>query len=73
MKEFFVRLAKQPATVKKFIVAFVGAVGTAISLGLLPDSFGKWLAVVVSLLSSLGVYGVRNADDTPNGWDENGL
>lgn len=64
MKQFVVRVFKQPKTVVKFFVALVGAVGVAVSLGLVPDDAGKWAAVVVAFLTSLGVYKGANAPDS---------
>lgn len=65
MKQYLVRVFKQPKTVVKYFVALAGAVGVAVSLGLLPDSFGKWMAVLVSFLTSIGVYKGANAPDEP--------
>lgn len=67
MKEFFVRLLSDPATIKKFVVAFVGALGVALSEGLLPDTWGSWITVLVAFLTSIGVYGVPNKEDSPTG------
>lgn len=67
MKEFFTRVFKEPRTVVKFFVALVGAVGVAVSLGLLPESVSKWVAVVVAFLTSLGVYGGANEGDDTGG------
>jgi hypothetical protein len=63
VKEFIYRLRKRPATVRKFFIAFAGAVATAISLGLLSDEVGKWLTVIISFLTTLGVYKVPNDGD----------
>lgn len=72
MKEFFDRLFRHPDTVVKFIVAFVGAVGVAVSLGLLPDTVGKWTAVIIAFLTSLGVYGGNNKTDAESAADRYG-
>jgi hypothetical protein len=63
MKELWNRLVNDPATVRKAIVAFLGAVLTAVALGLLPALVGDWTAVVVSFLTALGVYVTPNAKD----------
>lgn len=49
------------APYRKLIAALVGAVASAVSLGLLPDTIGQWLAVVVAFLTAAGVYAVPNA------------
>ena len=61
MKEMINRLVHDPATVRKFIVALLGAIVVAVSLGLLPAAVGDWVAVVTAFLTSLGVYGIHNA------------
>lgn len=66
MREFFQRVLGDPATVRKFVVAFVGAVGVAISQGLLPEAVTSWFTVVVAFLTALGVYAVPNAKDPIN-------
>jgi hypothetical protein len=49
---------------QKFVVSAVGAIGVAVSLGLLPDSVGQWLAVAVAFLTSYGVYRIPNTPQT---------
>lgn len=66
MREFFQRVLGDPATVRKFVVALVGAVGVAISQGLLPEAVTSWFTVVVAFLTALGVYAVPNAKDPVN-------
>ena len=44
----------------KLIVALVGAIGVAVSQGLLPDEVNSWLTVVVAFLTAAGVYAVPN-------------
>jgi hypothetical protein len=44
----------------KLIAALVGAVTTAIAVGVAPAETGNYLAVVVSFLTALGVYVVPN-------------
>jgi hypothetical protein len=63
MKEFVARLLSDPKTVRKFVVAFVGAVAVAVSLGVLDKSWSNWLAIVISFLTSLGVYAAPNSED----------
>ena len=65
MREFVTRLFSDPATVRKFVVAFVGAVAIAISEGLLPNTWSGWVTVISGFLTSLGVYGIPNKDDSP--------
>lgn len=55
---------------RKLVVSVVGAVGVAVSLGLLPDSVGKWLAVAVAALTSLGVYSAPNDPGILVEWDD---
>ena len=50
------------AAYRKLIVALVGAVGVAVSQGLLPDEVGAWLTVVVAFLTAYGVYQVPNEE-----------
>lgn len=47
--------------VRKFITALIGAALTALSLGLIPDAAGSWIAVVVTFATAYGVYKVPNA------------
>lgn len=42
--------------VQKFIAALVGAIGIAISEGLIPDSVNSYVTVGVAFLAALGVY-----------------
>lgn len=65
MREFITRLTSDPSTVRKFVIAFVGALTVALAEGLVPESWGSWLTVVVSFLTAIGVYGVPNASDKP--------
>lgn len=60
MKTLIYLLMHDPAAVRKTIAALLGAVGVAIAVGLLPTGIGAWLAVAVSLASSMGVYAVHN-------------
>lgn len=46
--------------IRKLVAAIIGAVGEAISLGLLPDPASKYLAVAVAFLTAVGVYMVPN-------------
>lgn len=63
MKEFFDRLFNDPATVRKFLVAFVSALGILISEGLLPENISHWVTIVIAFLNALGIYRVPNAKD----------
>lgn len=60
MKEMYNRLMQNPDTARKFVVALLGAVLVAVSQGLLPAAVGDWTTVVVSFLTALGVYAVKN-------------
>lgn len=42
--------------VQKFIAALIGAIGIAISEGLIPDSVSSYVTVAVAFLAALGVY-----------------
>jgi hypothetical protein len=53
------------AEVRKFLVALVGALASLLSLGLLPDPVGKYVAGALAVLSAFGVYRVPNAKATP--------
>lgn len=49
------------AQYSKFIAAIVAVIAEAVSLGLLPDSINKVVALVLAVLGALGVYVVPNA------------
>lgn len=61
MKELLRRLWNEPATVRKLIVALVGAVVVAVSVGLVPGAVGDWVTVISAFLTAIGVYGLRNS------------
>ena len=44
----------------KFIVAVLGAASTAVAQGLVPDTVGQWLPVVIGFATALGVYAMPN-------------
>lgn len=67
MREFFRRLFSDSATVRKYLVALVGAISIAIAQGLLPISWSGWVTVVIGFLTSIGVYGVPNKEDNTTG------
>lgn len=46
---------------QKFVVALVGAITTAVSLGLLPEEWNQYVAVAVAFLTAAGVWVVKNA------------
>ena len=48
------------ALYRKFIVAVLGAITTAVTLGLLSEDYNKYVAVAAVFLSSLGVYAIPN-------------
>lgn len=50
---------------RKAGVAVVGGLAEALSLGLLPEPWSKWAAVIVAAATAAGVYGVGNKDRTP--------
>lgn len=62
MKTMIKTLWENPASARKFIVALIGAVVVAVSVGLLPAAVGDWVTVTTAFLTALGVYGVYNAD-----------
>lgn len=45
---------------RKFIVALIGAIGVAVSDGLLPSSWGAYVTMAIAALTALGVYQVPN-------------
>lgn len=55
------------ARYSKFITALVGAVATAISLGLVPQEYENWVAVAISFFTALGVYAVPNQQQASTG------
>lgn len=60
MKELFSRLWHHPETARKFIVAVIGAVVVAVSVGILPPVVGDYVTVITAFLTALGVYAVAN-------------
>lgn len=60
MVQMFKTLMNDPKAAMKFIVALIGAVLTAVTLGLLPAAVGDWTAVLIAFLTALGVYAVPN-------------
>lgn len=46
--------------VNKFLAALLTALGVALTAGLLPDEYARWVPVVVAFLGALGVYAVPN-------------
>lgn len=50
---------------RKVIAAIIGAVTTAIALGVAPEEWANYLAIAVTFLTALGVYAVRNGDARP--------
>lgn len=49
------------SVVAKFIAALIGAAGSVLSAGVLPDSVAKWVAVGIAALTAIAVYLVPNA------------
>jgi EamA domain-containing membrane protein RarD len=47
-------------TAHKAGVAVAGVIAQIIALGLVPDKYEPWVAVVVALLTAFGVYQVPN-------------
>ena len=47
--------------IRKFLMALATAATTAISLGVLPDPWNKWVAIIVGIGGVYGVYAVPNA------------
>lgn len=58
--DLFRRLANEPQTMRKFIVALIAAVGIAVSHGLLPAAVATWVTVLGPFLSAVGIYAVPN-------------
>lgn len=44
----------------KLIAALVGVVSQLVALGVVDESVNEWVAVVIALLTALGVYVVPN-------------
>lgn len=63
MKELVRKLLNEPASVRKFILALLAAVITAVSLGALPASVGTAVAIATAFLNALGVYAIRNDEN----------
>lgn len=60
MKQFFTTLYNDPAAARKFLVALIGAVVVAVSVGLVPPVVGDWMTVVTAFLTAYGVWAVPN-------------
>lgn len=54
-------LATEVAKYRKLVTAGVGAAAELVSLGFLPNQAQSWVAAVVAVLTTLGVYAVPNA------------
>jgi hypothetical protein len=63
MKQFLNRLINNPATVRKFLVAFLTAVTIAVGNGILPPEVSDWVEVVMPFLGAVGVYRLYNSKD----------
>lgn len=50
------------AHVRKALVAFLTALGVAVSLNLLPEPAAAWVPVLVAFLGAFGVYAVPNEE-----------
>lgn len=53
------------ATIRKFLVAAIGAALEAVNAGLVPAAYAHWVAVVVAVATALGVYAVPNSTPAP--------
>lgn len=60
MKHFLHTVIEDPAAARKFLVALIGAVVAAVSIGLIPAAVGDWMTVVTVFLTAYGVYAVPN-------------
>lgn len=65
MSEMLDRLMNNPASARKFVVALLGAVLTAVSLGLLPADVENYVAVAASFAAAYGVYIIPNKKEEP--------
>lgn len=45
---------------RKVIAAVIGAIGTALTLGVAPEAWADYLAIAIQFLTALGVYAVPN-------------
>lgn len=63
MKTYLKTLWVNPAAARKAICAIIGAVVILASQALLPHTINEWVVSITPVLTSLGVYHVRN--DTP--------
>lgn len=60
MKEFWNRMTSNPESARKFIAAIIGALTTALAVGVLPQEYAGWLTIAIAFLTALGVYAVPN-------------
>lgn len=65
MQQLFKTLYEDPAAARKFLVALLGAVATAITVGLIPAAVGDWMTVLTVFLTAYGVYAVPNERNEP--------
>lgn len=72
MGEFLQRLIEKPGTIRKFFVALVSAITTAVTQGLLSPEVAKWVAVIVAFGTMIGIYAVPNDGDGNTSSPENG-
>lgn len=52
---------------RKAVVALVGVVAQAVNLGLLPEQWQEWAAVVIALATAVGVYQAPNVVEDRSG------
>lgn len=60
MREFFNRMKVNPQSARKFIAALLGALATAVTVGVIQDPYAAYVAVAIAFATSLGVYAVPN-------------
>lgn len=60
MRELWNRMTSSPETARKFVAALIGALTTAVAVGVLPNEYNAYVAIAISFATALGVYAVPN-------------
>lgn len=62
-------MSKLIAAHRKLIASLVGALASAVTLGLVADPWSKWTTVAITFLTAAGVYQTKNEPvDGQAGW-----
>ena len=67
MKTLIMQLWNDPKAARKFIVALLGAIAIAVSVGVLPEAVSMWVAIAGPFLTAAGVYAIPNTSKVTDG------